>query len=105
MDGGNTGGGTGSIAPAASVSVVVPTYREVENVPDLVESVGAALSGRGFAWELLLVDDASDDGPRPRSPGWPSVSRFGSKCAATRRGTSRSLCSMASGWLATTGCA
>ena len=62
MDGGNTGGGSGSIAPAASVSVVVPTYREVENVPDLVESVGAALSGRGFAWELLLVDDASDDG-------------------------------------------
>ena len=45
-----------------SVSVVVPVYREVANIETLVRAVDAALSPRGFEWELLLVDDDSCDG-------------------------------------------
>lgn len=42
------------------ISVVVPLYDEEPNVPRLVESVQAALRDRD--WELLLVDDGSEDG-------------------------------------------
>ena len=45
-----------------SVSIIVPTFREAANIPTLVERVNAALSGHGIEWELLLVDDESDDG-------------------------------------------
>lgn len=45
-----------------SVSIVAPTLREAENVPALAARVHAALSGRGVEWELLLVDDDSQDG-------------------------------------------
>ena len=45
-----------------SVSVVVPTLREVANLLRLAERIAAALSDKGIAWELLLVDDDSDDG-------------------------------------------
>jgi glycosyltransferase involved in cell wall biosynthesis len=43
------------------VSVVIPIYNEEENLPDLVERVGAALAGSGHSFELLLVDDGSRD--------------------------------------------
>ncbi len=42
------------------ISVVVPLYREEENVPLLVEEVARAL--RDVDFELILVDDGSDDG-------------------------------------------
>ncbi len=45
-----------------AVSIVVPTFREAANIPRLVERIQAALSDSGFAWELLLVDDNSEDG-------------------------------------------
>ena len=45
-----------------SVSIVVPTYREAENIPALAERVHAALSDTGIEWELILADDSSDDG-------------------------------------------
>jgi dolichol-phosphate mannosyltransferase len=41
-----------------SLSVVVPTYNEIENVGTLVERVTAALTGVDF--ELLFVDDSTD---------------------------------------------
>ncbi len=43
------------------VSIVVPIYNEEENIPLLYESVTAALSDSGLAYELLLVDDGSAD--------------------------------------------
>jgi glycosyltransferase involved in cell wall biosynthesis len=43
------------------VSVVIPIYNEQENLPDLVARVGAALSGSGHSFELILVDDGSRD--------------------------------------------
>jgi len=45
-----------------SVSVVVPTYNERENIGPLVKGIRAALSGRSY--EILVVDDGSPDGTR-----------------------------------------
>lgn len=50
------------LAPRQVVSIVVPTFREVENLPHLVERIDAALSDSGIEWELVLADDDSNDG-------------------------------------------
>ena len=42
-------------------SIVVPVYNEAGNICPLVEEVRTALAGRS-GWELLYVDDGSDDG-------------------------------------------
>ena len=42
------------------ISIVVPLYREEENVPHLVAEVAEKLAD--YAYELILVDDGSDDG-------------------------------------------
>jgi dolichol-phosphate mannosyltransferase len=48
-------------APAvAELSVVVPSYNERENLPELVRLLDASL--RGVAWEVIVVDDDSPDG-------------------------------------------
>lgn len=44
------------------ISLVVPTYREAENLRPLAEAVDASLTGRGYDYELLFVDDDSRDG-------------------------------------------
>lgn len=50
-------------APARrSVSVVVPTYREAENLPSLIERIAAVRSQHGLELELLIMDDDSRDG-------------------------------------------
>ena len=45
-----------------AVSVIVPTFREAANIPRLAERIHTALSDSGIAWELLLIDDNSEDG-------------------------------------------
>ncbi len=50
------------LALAPAVSIVVPTFREAENLPALAGRIEAVLSGRGLEWELILVDDDSRDG-------------------------------------------
>ena len=45
-----------------AVSIIVPTFREAANIPRLAERIDAALSETRIAWELLLVDDNSNDG-------------------------------------------
>jgi len=52
----------GMTAPAATVSVIVPTYHEAANLEVLVTRVFAALQGAGLAAELIVVDDNSNDG-------------------------------------------
>src|SRR5262249_58805756 len=47
------------VRPAPELTVVVPTLNERENVPKLVERIGAALLG--IDWELMFVDDDSSD--------------------------------------------
>ncbi|MDE2965791.1 MAG: glycosyltransferase family 2 protein [Acidobacteriota bacterium] len=45
-----------------AVSIIVPTYREAANIPRLAERIDATLSDSGLSWELLLIDDNSEDG-------------------------------------------
>lgn len=45
-----------------SITVVVPTFREVENIPILVPQVAEALAKAGLRGEILIVDDNSNDG-------------------------------------------
>ena len=54
-------------APAGpDVSIVVPIYNEVDNLPDLVARIGAAMARQPLAFELLAVDDGSTDGSAAR---------------------------------------
>jgi len=46
--------------PEPTVSVVIPVFNEAENLSELVDRVQAALTGHDF--ELVLVDDGSNDG-------------------------------------------
>lgn len=45
---------------AAELTIVVPTYRERENVAELVRRLGDTLAG--IIWEVVFVDDNSPDG-------------------------------------------
>jgi glycosyltransferase involved in cell wall biosynthesis len=44
------------------VSIVVPVFNEVKNVPLLYEKVSMAMTSVGHPWELVFVDDGSNDG-------------------------------------------
>ena len=46
--------------PAPELSVVVPTFKERDNVPLLVEKLARTLTG--VDWEIIFVDDNSPDG-------------------------------------------
>lgn len=41
------------------ISVVIPTYNERENLPELVERLSRAL--QGYEYEIVIVDDDSPD--------------------------------------------
>lgn len=43
------------------LSLVIPCYNEQENVPTLLERVGAALSKVGKTFEVIIIDDGSTD--------------------------------------------
>ncbi len=47
---------------AEPVTIVVPTYREAENIPILAERLFAALAAANLSGEMLIVDDDSRDG-------------------------------------------
>ena len=44
------------------VSIVVPTYREAENLPRLVEEISSAMRESRYGFEIIIVDDDSRDG-------------------------------------------
>jgi glycosyltransferase involved in cell wall biosynthesis len=48
------------------ISVVIPVYNEVENVPDLYRELTRALEGLGRPYEIVVVDDGSRDGTLDR---------------------------------------
>ena len=50
--------------PGPDVSIVVPLYNEEDAVPELVERCRAAVEATGWPYELILVDDRSQDGTR-----------------------------------------
>jgi dolichol-phosphate mannosyltransferase len=47
---------------APSTSIIVPTYREVEALPELIERVARVRQAHPSLLELLIVDDDSRDG-------------------------------------------
>ncbi|MEM8736855.1 MAG: glycosyltransferase family 2 protein [Planctomycetota bacterium] len=51
-----------SIRLNTPVSIVVPTFREVENIPGLIERVAAVRAAHDAEFELLFMDDDSGDG-------------------------------------------
>jgi dolichol-phosphate mannosyltransferase len=51
--------------PPPELSVVVPTFNEAENIPEMVARVERALVG--VDWELIIVDDDSPDGTAERA--------------------------------------
>lgn len=57
-----------------STSIIVPTFREAEALPELIERIGALRSATGSILELLIVDDDSRDGTeeliRSRRESW-----------------------------------
>ena len=48
--------------PRPDVSVIVPLYNEVENLPLLHAEICSVLDGLGRPWEVVYVDDGSIDG-------------------------------------------
>jgi glycosyltransferase involved in cell wall biosynthesis len=52
---------TNDAARAIDITVTIPLYNEVENIPILYARVRGALDALGKRWELVLVDDGSTD--------------------------------------------
>ncbi|MBA3532468.1 MAG: glycosyltransferase family 2 protein, partial [Ardenticatenales bacterium] len=47
--------------PTPLVSVVIPAYNEELAIKHDIEIIQAALDGAGYDWELIVVDDGSQD--------------------------------------------
>lgn len=50
------------MASRGNISIIVPAYREVDNLPTLTARVFAALQEAELSGELIIVDDNSQDG-------------------------------------------
>ena len=44
------------------LSLVIPVYNERDNLAPLLAEIGASLRGKGYRYEVLMVDDGSTDG-------------------------------------------
>jgi dolichol-phosphate mannosyltransferase len=53
-----------------SVSIIVPTYREADNLPTLIERVFVSTREAGLEAELIIVDDDSNDGTEEIVAAW-----------------------------------
>ncbi len=49
-------------SPAPKLSVVIPVYNEIENLPQLYSELCQVLDAQGPSWEVVFVDDGSTDG-------------------------------------------
>ena len=73
------------------LSVVIPAYNEAERLASTLASVIGYLESRRLTWEVLVVDDGSEDATSREAEAFPSVRvvRLGEnrgKGAACRRG-------------------
>ena len=48
--------------PCPIISIVVPAYNEVDNLPELYRQLSVVFEELSVDWELLVIDDASTDG-------------------------------------------
>ncbi len=60
------------------LSIVVPLYNEVESLPELSEWIHRVLSGRQLTYELIFVDDGSNDG------SWEQIEQLSKKYKEVR---------------------
>ena len=44
------------------LSIIVPTYQEVDNIADLAKGIDSSLRNHNIQYQLLIVDDDSQDG-------------------------------------------
>jgi glycosyltransferase involved in cell wall biosynthesis len=44
------------------ISIVIPLYNEEESLPELIEWIRKVMEENGFLYEVILVDDGSNDG-------------------------------------------
>src|SRR5438270_12485721 len=51
-----------AVPSGPSVSLIVPTYKEAQNIPHLVERIDRVRADHNLTVELLLMDDNSQDG-------------------------------------------
>ena len=68
------------------LSIIVPTFQEVANLPLLVAEITAAVAPMIPDWEVIIVDDNSQDGSvevceRLRHEGCPDQNRGPYQCA------------------------
>ena len=47
--------------PSAAVSIVVPTYREADNVGPLITRIATTMAGCARPWEVVVTEDQSHD--------------------------------------------
>ncbi len=55
---------THSILDGKSISLIIPTYKEVENLPDLIKRINTIRIEQQLQMELLIMDDNSNDGTK-----------------------------------------
>ncbi|MGB0767254.1 MAG: glycosyltransferase [Phycisphaeraceae bacterium] len=55
---------SGRLTILAPITIVVPTFRERENLPELIERIDAVRREHGLTLELIVMDDRSNDGSR-----------------------------------------
>ncbi|HMK22110.1 MAG TPA: polyprenol monophosphomannose synthase [Terriglobales bacterium] len=55
-------GAAAAARPAERLALVIPTLREAENIRVVLDRVRASLDPLGMAYEILIVDDDSQDG-------------------------------------------
>ncbi len=44
------------------ITIIVPTYNEKDNIPELLSRIDSSLRSRGINYEVVIVDDNSPDG-------------------------------------------
>ncbi|MCX7992980.1 MAG: glycosyltransferase family 2 protein [Fimbriimonadales bacterium] len=47
-----------------ALSLIIPLYNERPNLPELIRQCASVLDATGYSWEIILVDDGSNDGSR-----------------------------------------
>ena len=45
------------------LSIILPTYNEVQNIAPVVESILKTMDGVAVRYEIIFVDDSTDDTP------------------------------------------
>ncbi len=48
--------------PTAKTSIILPTYKERDNIVELIQAIHRHLEPDGFNYEVVIVDDSSPDG-------------------------------------------